>query len=460
MLDLHSLIRGLIQEDLWLAVFIFLLFIRSCPRKPLFTAKLIGGLLVVLAFSVLQRVMEQQFPQSALVSLAARWDLILSLVIIALYMKVMFQCNWNMMLFGSLAGLCAQEVMFGIWTIITLLLPSLNTFWGEILICCAIGGALAVALYFFLAVKITPRSLQMLQKRSLVPLLLLYLLSLLLISYSTDVVIFLNVYFDPIQSALAEFGDASGRLGVENVRMSSIYSSLAGNAMVLFALRNLLRYSESDLEREVLEQIREQDRKQFTHFRNNVDYINTKSHDLKHYLELLQRNEKIPQEELQQVSESILRLDSETDSGNETLDMILTDRRLVCASQGIELIFQTDGTSLEQLDMIDTFGIFCNVLDNAIGYVKNLPPEDRSIRLGIRTIHSMVFIHQENPLVGGLEMKDGLPVTTQSDETRHGFGLKSVQSTVKKRGGELVIRAESGRFELDICFPQGASNKA
>ncbi len=453
MIDLQSLILELIQEDLWLSGFVFLLFLRSCPRKAFFAAKLVGGLLVVIAFSAAQEVLERQLPRSVLVSLMSRWDLILSLIIIALYMMVMFQCNWNMMLFGSLAGLCAQEVMFGIWTIIKVLAPSLDTFWGEILICCVIGSAAAVALYYFLAVKITPRSLQMLQKRSLVPLLLLYLLSLILINYSTNVVIFLNVFFDPIRNALASVQDGAGRLGIENVRMSSIYSSLAGNAMVLFALRNMLRYSESDLERQLLEQIREQDRKQFTHFRNNVDYINTKSHDLKHYLDLLQRNEKIPQEELQRVSESILRLDSETDSGNETLDMILTDRRLVCAREGIELIFQTDGTRLEQLDTIDTFGIFCNVLDNAIGYVKELPPEDRSIRLGIRTIHNMVFIHQENPFVGELLMKDGLPVTTQSDETCHGFGLKSVQNTVKKRKGELIIRAENGRFELDICFP-------
>ena len=434
-------------------VFVFILFLRSCPRKPFFWVKLPGGMLVILAISGIQRVMEQMVPQSVFTVILTRWDLFLSLVIIALYMKLMFRCNWNMMLFGSLAGLCTQEIMFGIWAVITIFIPAIKTFWGELLICCGIGVMLLTALHYFLAAKITPRSLQMLQERSLVPLLLLYLFSLLLISYSTNVVIFLNVFFDPIRSALSQISVPGGRLSVERVRMSSIYSSLAGNATVLFALRNMLRYSESDLEREMMKQIREQDRKQYTRFRNNVDYINTKSHDLRHYLELLQRNEKIPQEELMQVSESLLHLDAETDSGNETLDLILTDRRLVCESLGIDLIFQTDGTKLEQLDVIDTYAVFCNVLDNAIGYVKELEPSQRSVRLGIRTIHSMVFIHQENPLIGKLTIKEGLPVTTQKNQNLHGFGLKSVQNTVEKRGGELVIRAENGRFELDICFP-------
>lgn len=447
----NDLILEVIQETLWLAAFIFILFVRSCPRKANFVARLSIGLIAILALSVFQRVMGRLYSGTVVMTLITRWSLILWLIIIALYMKVMFRCNWNMMLFGSLAGLCAQEVMFGIWTIIAILIPSLDTFWGQLLVCCVLGAMVLIALYWFLAVKITPRSFQMLQERSLLPLLLLYLISLLLISYSTNVVIFLNAFFDPIRQTL---GELPGRLSVENVRMSSIISTLAGNMMVLFALRNMLRFSENDLEREVLEQIREQDRKQFTHFRNNVDYINTKSHDLKHYLELIRTNQSVPQRELDEVSESLRRLDSETDSGNETLDMILTDRRLVCASEGIELIFQTDGTKLNQLDTVDTFGIFCNILDNAIGYVKKLPPEERAIRLGIRTIHSMAFIHQENPLLGELVMKDGLPVTTQSDETRHGFGLKSVQNTVKKCGGDLVIRAENGRFELDICFPE------
>ena len=459
MLDWYSISLEVIQEVLWLTVFVFLLFSYACPRNNHFYVRAGGVIFILLTISIAQRVAERICPDCVPVALISRWGLFLSLIVIALCMKILFQCNWNMMLFGSLVGLCTQEIMFGIWTILTVLVPAVDTFWGQLIICCLIGIALCFGLYYFLAVKITPRSLQMLEQHSLVPLLLIYLLTLLLISFSTNVVIFLNIFFDPIRNTLAQMGANSGRLSVGSIRMSCIYSSLVGNLLILFTLRNMLRYSESDLEREMLEHIREQDRKQYTRFRNNVDYINTKSHDLNHYLELLKRNEKIPPEELQQVSDSLLHLDSETDSGNETLDLILTDRRLACNAREIELIFQTDGTRLEQLDVIDTYAVFCNILDNAIGYVKDLPPQERCIRLGIRTFHSMVFIHQENPLVGDLKMKDGLPTTTQSDETLHGFGLKSVQNTVKKRGGELMIRAENSRFELDICFPQGSTEK-
>lgn len=439
-----------INEKIWLAVLLLVLYVRACPKKKNFALKAILGAAGVLVFGLLPSILTEFFPASGILRFWNSREQFIWPILMTMYLGTMYESGWNMNVFAALTGLCTQEIMYGIWSFITIKFPSMETDLIELIFFTLIGTAATVALHFFMAVKITPRGFQALQKRSLIPLILLYVVSVLMMWYSTFVILFMILGFDSVQGT-------GGMFGAEKLRMAALYSNITANLIVLLALRNMLRYSESDLERELLEQIREQDRKQFTHFRNNVDYINTKTHDLRHYLSLLQRNEKLPEQELQQVSESILYLDAETDSGNETLDMILTDRKLVCAKEGIELVFQTDGTSLAQLDTIDTFGIFCNILDNAIGYVKALPPEERRIRLGIRTIHGMVFIHQENPLKGSLEMKDGLPVTTQSDPALHGLGLKSVQNTVKKRGGELAVWAEAGRFELEICFPQAST---
>lgn len=444
-----EVILEFINEKIWLAVFIGLLFVRSCPRKRFFAWKAAGGMIGLFVLGLLPRILNVAMPE---MNLFHGSRLLIWPVLVALYMGLMFRCNWNMMLLAALAGLCTQEIVFGIWAFIELMVPSVGTTLGELLICAGVSVCAAGILYYFLAVKITPRSLRMLEQHSLLPLLALYILSALLISTFSNVTVTLILSFDQIQDAFTQVGLP---LNVARLRTDSILANVTGNLVVLLALRNMLRYSEADLEKEMLEQIREQDRKQYNRFRDNVDYINTKAHDLKHYLSLLQRNERLPERELRQVSESILRLEAETNSGNETLDMILTDRRLACENREIELIFQTDGTSLSGLDIIDTYTIFCNILDNAIEYVTGLPDEDRQIRLGIRTIHGMVFVHQENPLNGPLNMKGGLPVTTQENPTLHGFGLRSVQNTVRKRGGELTIRNEDGLFELDICFPQG-----
>ena len=439
-----------INEKIWLAILLLVLYVRACPRKKRFVLKAVLGAAGVVIFGLLPSILTGYFPSSGVLLFWNSREQFIWPVLMTMYLGTMYESGWNMNVFSALTGLCTQEIMYGIWSYVEIKIPSVATDFGELIFFTLIGAASAVILHFFMAVKITPRGFQALQKRSLVPLILLYIVAALMMWFSTFVILFMILGFDSLQIQTGSV------FNLEKVRMAALYSNVASNMIVLLALRNMLRYSESDLERELLEQIREQDRKQFTHFRNNVDYINTKTHDLRHYLSLLQKNEKIPEQELHRVSESILHLDAETDSGNETLDMILTDRKLVCAKEGIELVFQTDGTSLAQLDTIDTFGIFCNILDNAIGYVKGLPPEKRRIRLGIRTIHGMVFIHQENPLKESLKMKDGLPVTTQPDSALHGLGLKSVQNTVKKRGGELAVWADAGRFELEICFPQAS----
>lgn len=445
-MNTFDILLGFTNEKLWLTVFIFILFIHACPKRTLFVLRCAGGIVGLIVFGLLpdlwNSLPNMPFSVPSLDQRMLIWPIIL-----ALYMGVLFRSSWNMKIFSAIAGLCAQETLFGFWALVSIWIPGIDTNLGELLVT-SIGSVLmTVFLYFFLSVKITPRKLQMLRQRSLFPLVALYVLAALLVSSSLHTVLFFMLGSEQLQSAAV-----SPFFSVEKTRLTTVIANISGNIIVLLTLNHILRFSETDLEREMLEQIREQDRKQYDRFRSNVDYINTKSYDLKHYLDLIRNHESIPSEELEQVSDSLRHLDAETDSGNETLDLILTDRRLTCENQQIELIFQTDGTRLEQLDVIDTYTVFCNILDNAIGYVRHLPPEERSIRLGIRSIHNMVFIHQENPFVGHLEMKDGLPVTTQEDETLHGFGLKSVQSTVAKRKGELIIRAENGRFELDICF--------
>lgn len=446
-----EVILEFINEKLWLAVFIGVLFFRACPRKTRLAARLAGGIVGLLLLGFLPRIGYIFRPDSTLLSFWMSSELLLWPILLALYFGTMFFCNWNMMLLTALAGLCTQETMFGLWAFIQVAFPPVGTLLGELLICAGISVGFAVGLHYFLARKITSRTLQVLQERSLLPLLALYMLSALLVSQSSYIVLTLILFFDGIRDAFAQAGLT---LDVERLRSGCIFVNVTGNLMVLLALRNMLSYSEADLEKKLLEQIREQDRKQYVRFRDNVDYINTKTHDLRHYLALLQRDEHLPERELRQVSQSVQRLESETDSGDETLDLILTDRRLACESRGIELIFQTDGTRLEHLDMIDIYTVFCNILDNAMEYVARLPKGKRQICLGIRTIHGMVFIHQENPLNEVLTIQDGLPVTTQSDAELHGFGLKSVQTTVRKRGGEFAIHTDDGRFELDICFPR------
>lgn len=75
-------------------------------------------------------------------------------------------------------------------------------------------------------------------------------------------------------------------------------------------------------------------------------------------------------------------------------------------------------------------------------------------------IHVSMFVQQsfllirfENYYEGELAFDRNLPVTTKKEATFHGYGLRSLQHTVHKYGGELDINVEDNWFRLKILIP-------
>ena len=154
---------------------------------------------------------------------------------------------------------------------------------------------------------------------------------------------------------------------------------------------------------------------------------------------------------LDDIAEIVGFLQSEMDTGDKTLDSILTDRYIHCRQSGIELHLMTDGTTFEWIDTVDLYLIFCNMLDNAIEYLETVT-EERRISMGIKTAGQMIFIHQENGLYGDIRTVDGIPVSTKGEAHDHGFGIRSIIATVERYSGNVTVSAQNGKFSVDIIF--------
>ena len=106
----------------------------------------------------------------------------------------------------------------------------------------------------------------------------------------------------------------------------------------------------------------------------------------------------------------------------------------------------------------DICAIFGNALDNAIEAVRQLPEDDRVIRLETRLAKGMLVVRVENPCVRAdahsfahhSEPKSALPPTTKNDRVSHGFGLRSIQEAVRKYDGHMEISAGDESFQLFI----------
>lgn len=196
-----------------------------------------------------------------------------------------------------------------------------------------------------------------------------------------------------------------------------------------------------------------EEQKQYKLVKENIDAINIKCHDLKHQIRNLRESSQVDAQYLDELEKSISIYNSAVRTGNETLDVILTDKRLHCTSNGIQFTCMAEGAKMDFMEAMDIFSLFGNALDNAIECTEHLPLEKRFIHLSVRATNQLLLIHIENPFEGSLVMVDGIPVTTKSDKDYHGYGMRSMKHIVAKYGGDLSVTTEDMLFQLDIMIP-------
>ena len=101
---------------------------------------------------------------------------------------------------------------------------------------------------------------------------------------------------------------------------------------------------------------------------------------------------------------------------------------------------------------VDMCIILSNALDNAIEANRKIEdPEKRYIKLKMHGDETYSAISVSNPAAAApVRVNQHSYATSKKDAGNHGFGLKSIESTAKKYGGEMLTKFEDGVFSLII----------
>lgn len=259
--------------------------------------------------------------------------------------------------------------------------------------------------------------------------------------------------FDVVIKAL----DGSGL----SLGLSVILRCLHGLACVsvIWSEYQMLFRSRLEHEREVAERLLAEHDRQLRVSRENIEAINIKCHDLRHQIRALSSgNAAVDGAVLEDLARTVRMYDSSVQTGNQALDTILTEKRLLCESRQITLTCIADGEALGMMAAADIYSLFGNALDNAIEAVGQLDDAARrSITLVVRRTMGCASVHVENycaaaPALG----PDGLPATTKEDQTNHGFGVRSMRGIAEKYGGTFSVKAGDDTFAVDVMIPLAA----
>ncbi len=205
----------------------------------------------------------------------------------------------------------------------------------------------------------------------------------------------------------------------------------------------------------MLEELLIREQKKYAITKDTIDLINVKCHDLKHQITALRTmGEEEREKSLKEVEKAVMIYGNIAKTGNETLDIVLTEKSFLCESYGIRFTYMIEGETLSFMAPADISSLFGNALDNAIESVmKEADAEKRVIKLNASSKRGYFAVHVENYCTEKVRFKDGRPVTNKPDKNNHGFGVKSMYFIAEKYGGTITMRQVDCLVCLDILLP-------
>ncbi|MBR3620588.1 MAG: sensor histidine kinase, partial [Clostridia bacterium] len=122
-------------------------------------------------------------------------------------------------------------------------------------------------------------------------------------------------------------------------------------------------------------------------------------------------------------------------SGNITLDVIINKYITECKIKGITFTHDVRVSNLKCIDDFDLVTILGNLLDNAIEAAEKSAQKSISIETDCRNNYSIIIV--SNSCDFAPKSRGDKLLTTKTDSSVHGIGVKNVAKAVKKYDGDL-----------------------
>lgn len=210
-------------------------------------------------------------------------------------------------------------------------------------------------------------------------------------------------------------------------------------------------------EKQVIQQLRQSEKKQYAISRKTMDMINTKYHDLKHILAV----GGVTPEMKSQIEKDVEGYQMFLHTGNEVLDTILAEKLLLCRDQGIRMTFMGNGKDLSFLKTMDLYSLFGNATENAIEAASKLEEtEKKTIGISVEKRGGMLVVSFVNYFKGNLRTEeDDLLTVKQYENGYHGYGMKSMKLIAEKYKGDLSYTAKNELFTLNVYLMESAKTE-
>lgn len=229
-----------------------------------------------------------------------------------------------------------------------------------------------------------------------------------------------------------------------NITAFYLYDSLAAN---------YIKISEAS----IIEKEKEFYYQQCQLIQNSAEEVRTLRHDLHNQLvvisDLIEKNQ---QEEALMV---VKRLSGKTKNrnlysftGNIPIDSIINYKLQNAEQEQIQIETNIAVPADIEFNSVDCVMILGNILDNSLCALKQVDCNHRYLKLKVVYDKERLLIQCINPYETKIMYENGNIISSKKDRKHHGYGLKSIKTTVEMYDGYMEINHENKVFLIDIVL--------
>ena len=216
---------------------------------------------------------------------------------------------------------------------------------------------------------------------------------------------------------------------------------------LLYLQTELFKKAAMQKEMDALNLLYDRQRKQYQIARQNVQIINRKCHELKVQIADLRRlnPDAAQKKDLNEAERAVQLYDANADTGNEVLDVVLTEKGMHCEARHITLNCVADGSAVAFVEPGDLYALFSNALDQAIDAAARQMDEPH------RMIDLLVCKRQGFTVINIIS-----PVVTEAPARaarQHNYELKVMRRIVQKYNGTMTTEDQNVLGAVKIVLP-------
>ena len=239
---------------------------------------------------------------------------------------------------------------------------------------------------------------------------------------------------------------------------------LMGFSIMLFTLVGvaLVFYLKKQLKNHELKVRLQAQEKDYYYFQcqlmqESIHQVKSLKHDMKLHLSALKNMSAKAQggEISHYLSELLEEIDAEeiyADTGNIAFDSIINCKLSQNDTDTIKLTMHLSIPPNLDIAPLDTVTILGNLLDNALTALAKV--EDKVLKLNIEFQKGVLFIRLENTFDGVVRYDSKKTILSRKENNfaEHGWGLKSVERSVKKYNGHIDINHCENTFSVELIL--------